>query len=197
MNDHRSIPETEFKLPEPSSSDLRGRQSVRATFKLSERAIEALTIVSVHLGIKQKSLFDHLMEDADLLQMIAREVEADAFRQLNRIQKTFVLSRRTLSCLERAAREFGAPRDALVELSIHRLLPVIVREREKHVKRKEILEDLARYLSEGERLLEKSETWVGREDPVHLHLLSAISELRDAFRNIDRYVERGKIIEDF
>jgi len=47
-------------LPEPTSAELRGRQSVRATFRLSERAIDALSIVSVHLGIKQKSLFDHL-----------------------------------------------------------------------------------------------------------------------------------------
>ena len=45
-------------LPQPSPDDLRGRQSVRATFRLSAKAIDAMSIVSVHLGIKQKSLFD-------------------------------------------------------------------------------------------------------------------------------------------
>jgi endonuclease/exonuclease/phosphatase family metal-dependent hydrolase len=54
-------PIREIDLPLPSSSDLRGRQSVRATFKLSVRAIDALSIVAAHLGIKQKSLFDHLI----------------------------------------------------------------------------------------------------------------------------------------
>jgi len=49
-------------LPRPTPEGLRGRQSVRATFKLSAKAIEAMSIVAVHLGIKQKSLFDHLKE---------------------------------------------------------------------------------------------------------------------------------------
>ena len=48
-------------LPQTTVSDLRGKQSVRATFKLSQKTINAMSIVSVHLGIKQKSLFDHLM----------------------------------------------------------------------------------------------------------------------------------------
>ena len=60
-------------LPHPSSADLRGKQSVRATFKLTEKAIEALSIVAVHLGIKQKSLFDHLLEDTRSLSAIAKE----------------------------------------------------------------------------------------------------------------------------
>ena len=118
-------------LPQPSSQDLRGRQSVRATFKLSARAIEAMSIVSVHLGIKQKSLFDHLIEDAQSLSQIAREIESEKFRTLSRIQKTFVISRRTLASLDEISKQFRAPRDALVEYSIQRLLPVIDEEREK------------------------------------------------------------------
>ena len=59
---HPDYPE-KMDIPLPSPEDLRGRQSVRATFKLSSRAIDALSIVAAHLGIKQKSLFDHLIED--------------------------------------------------------------------------------------------------------------------------------------
>ena len=116
-----------FSLPEASTADLRGRQSVRATFKLTEKAIDALSIVSIHLGIKQKSLFDHLIEDAESLDAIASELESLDFRRLNRVQKTYVLSRKTLYSLDRAARDFDAPRDALVEYSIQRLLPVIMK----------------------------------------------------------------------
>ena len=70
-------------LPRASSSDLRGKQSVRATFKLSERAIDALSIVAIHLGIKQKSLFDHLIDDTRSLKVIARDARSfrDRMRQ--------------------------------------------------------------------------------------------------------------------
>ena len=187
----------EISLPEPSSSDLRGRQSVRATFKLTEKAIEALSIVSIHLGIKQKSLFDHLMEDTDSLHLIARDIESYEFGRLSRIQKTFVLSRNTLSCLERAAKNFDAPRDALVEYSIKRLLPVILKEREKHLRRKEILKDLTEYLEQGEKLLVKSRQMLGSEDPVYDKLRMAFAALVNAYRHIDNYVEKGKIIEGF
>ena len=62
---------TELSLP--SSADLRGRQSVRATFKLTEMAINVVNIISTHLGIKQKSLFDHLIDDTQSLDVIAKE----------------------------------------------------------------------------------------------------------------------------
>ena len=184
-------------LPEPTSAELRGRQSVRATFRISERAIDALSIVSVHLGIKQKSLFDHLIEDSDTLRLIAREIEAYEFQQLNRIQKTYVLSRKTLSSLDRAARSQNAPRDALVEYSIQRLLPIILKEREKHLMRKEILGDLTEFLKEGEKILKKSKDSLGLDDPVYDRLRAAMAGLVNAYRHIDSYVEKGKIIEEF
>ena len=46
-------------MPKPTTLDLRGRQSVRATFRLSEACIDAISILSAQLGIKQKSVFDH------------------------------------------------------------------------------------------------------------------------------------------
>ena len=56
-----------ISLSKPSALDLRGRQSVRATFRPSEDCIDAISILSAQLGIKQKSVFDHLMEDAQVL----------------------------------------------------------------------------------------------------------------------------------
>ena len=184
-------------LPEPTSAELRGRQSVRATFRLSERAIDALSIVSVHLGIKQKSLFDHLIEDSGTLRLIAKEIESYEFNRLNRVQKTYVLSRKTLSSLDRTARSQNAPRDALVEYSIQRLLPIILKEREKHLMRKEILGDLTDFLKAGEKILRKSKASLGVDDPVYDRLRAAMVGLVNAYRHIDSYVEKGKIIEEF
>jgi len=57
---------------------------------------------------QQKSLFDHLIEDVQTLNAIAKEIEAEEFRSLSRIQKTFVISRRTLVCLDDISRQFSA-----------------------------------------------------------------------------------------
>src|SRR5210317_1953968 len=184
-------------LPRPTPKDLRGRQSVRATFKLSARAIEAMSIVAVHLGIKQKSLFDHLIEDVQSLTLIASEVEAEHYNRIGHIQKTFVISRRTLSCLDETSKRFNAPRDALVEYSIQRLLPVIAREREKHRRRKEILLDMTENMQNGLRILQKSKTLLGEDDPVFLRWESAMKTLVNTQRDIEVFIERGKIIEDF
>jgi hypothetical protein len=193
----KDSPIEEIDLPLPSSADLRGRQSVRATFKLSARAIEALTIVAAQLGIKQKSLFDHLIEDAKSLSIIANEIEDEAFSALERIQKTFVVSRRTLTYLEQTSQQFNAPRDALVEYSIQRLMPVIAKEREKHVIRKEILGQINELLAQGLRILQKTESVLGEDDPVYTRFESAMHVLQGAQNHIEHYVEKGSAIEDY
>ena len=196
-DDERTFWPGDDRLPLPSGQDLRGRQSVRATFKLSARAIEALSIVAVHLGIKQKSLFDHLIEDAQSLKLIAREIELERFGSLRRIQKTFVVSRKTLSSLDETSRRFNAPRDALVEYSIQRLMPVITRERERHRKRKEILGEMNEYLANGLEILQKSRMLLGEEDPVSIRLSAALKALVNAQSNVKAFVEKGEIIEEF
>ncbi len=187
----------EISLPLTSSIDLRGRQSVRATFKLSARAIDTLSIVAVHLGIKQKSIFDHLIEDAQSLRIIAQEVDSETFNALERIQKTFVISRRTLRSLEEIAAKFNTSRDALVELSIRRLLPIIYREQKKHERRKNLLKEIDHFLDQGVRLHEKLETDLGEDDVVASEFRSAINTLIEARSHIGAFIVKGQIIESF
>ena len=186
-----------ISLPKTFTSDLRGRQSVRATFKLSEGCIEAISIVAAHLGIKQKSLFDHLVEDARSLKSIAREFQNIKLTQQGRIQKTFVISRRSLLSLENVSKNFNAPRDALVELSVQRLLPIIAKEREKHGKRKKMLNEIAKHLEEGERLLSNAKEIFGVEDPISQKLKSVMTVYENAYHHIASFIEKGKIIEEF
>ena len=186
-----------ISLPGTSTSDLRGKQSVRATFKLTEEAINTISIVSVHLGIKQKSLFDHLIEDMHALETIAQEIEPREFKHQQRVQKTFVLSRKTLMSLEKVCRNFNAPRDVLVEYSIQRLLPVIIREQERHRRRKEILLELGAFLKQGEQILEKSKRLVGKEDMVYDRLERMMATCAGTYDFVADYIDRGKIIETF
>ena len=195
-NDKKEVG-NDSSLPLPSSSDLRGRQSVRATFKITGKAIDAISIVAAHLGIKQTSLFDHLIDDTRTLDLIAREIQSEGFNRLRRIQKTYVLSRKTLCCLEEVSKKFDAPRDALVEYSIQRLLPVIAEEREKHQKRKKVLDEITEHLKEGEKILKKSKKLLGEDDPVYDKFRAAMAVFHNVCSSMESFVEKGKIIEDF
>ncbi len=185
------------ELPQASVTDLRGRQSVRATFKLSEGCIDAITIVATQLGIKQKSLFDHLSEDTQTLQSIARRLRNQRFDRRDRKQKTYVISRKTLNCLDDISRRYDAPRDALVEYSVQRLLPLIMRERRRHEKRKQMLSRIARHFKRGEKLLEELGSRLGKDDPVYRRMAAAMMAYAGAYEQIRAVVEKGRIIENF
>ena len=187
----------DISLPRPTTLDLRGRQSVRATFRLSEACIDAISILSAQLGIKQKSIFDHLMENAQVLKNMARELENTEFDRHERIQKTFVISRRSLSFLDMISSEHNAPRDALVEYSVRRLLPIIAKERIKHEKRKDLLAEISNHFAKGERLLAKADEMLGSDDPIVHKLQTAMSVYKNAFGDIANFIERGKMIEKF
>lgn len=186
-----------ISVSNPSALDLRGRQSVRATFRLSEACIDAISILSAQLGIKQKSVFDHLMEDVQILKNMASELENTEFNRHRRIQKTFVISRRSLSFLDTIASKHNAPRDALVENSVRRLLPIIARERKRHEKRKELLVGISNHFAKGEKLLSKAEKSLGTEDPIVDKLQTAMAVYKNALDDITNFIERGKIIEKF
>jgi len=189
--------ESSLSLPLASSSDLKGKQSVRTTFKLSERTIEAVSIVAAHLGIKQKSLFDHLFEDVQSLCSIASEIQHNMPRKQTRIQKTYVISRKSLYSLEKISKDYDASRDALIEYSVRRLLPIIQKERERHKNRKKILPELGRYVQQGKNLLADAKALLDEDDPVYVELQAAISACESAHRKIEAYIEKGRRIEDF
>ena len=187
----------DVSMSDPSTMALRGRQSVRATFRLSEACIDAISILSAQLGIKQKSVFDHLMEDAQALKDMASELENSGFDRHERIQKTFVISRRSLSFLDTISSEYDAPRDALVETSVRRLLPIIANERKKHEKRKVISAEILNHFEKGRKLLSKAEEMLGTDDPIVNNLKTAMSVYKNVLDDITGFIERGKIIEKF
>jgi uncharacterized protein (UPF0147 family) len=180
-----------------SSSGLRGRQSVRATFKLSSGCIEAISIVAAQLGIKQKSLFDHLAQDSESLNAIAREVQNARVRSANRVQKTYVISRKSLSLLDEISQAFNAPRDALVEYSVRRLLPVIDNEQKKYERRKAAFAAIRRHFNQGRRLMENMLDELGQDDPVADKMVSVMENYAGAVKSIETFLKRTSGIEDF
>lgn len=186
-----------IRLPGTSASDLRGKQSVRATFKLTARTISAVSIVAAHLGIKQKSLFDHLIEDIQSLSSIAGRIQNTEIKKQPGVQKTYVISRKALQSLDQISKDYDTPRDVLVEYSVQRLLPIINREREKHKNRKKIFSSLKQYVAMGQQIRDESMNLLGEEDPVYLKLKAAMGITENAYRDIALFIEKGSIIEDF
>ncbi len=192
----RKNPLFDLEYSAESTADLRGRQSVRTTFKLSERSIHALRILASQMGIKQKSLFDHLMDDMQALRVIAKEIEEYETKE-HRVAKTYVISRKTLEVLELVSSKYQTPRDALVELSIERIFPLVKKEKEKHEQRKIVVEELHHYLSKGSEILAKAEKRLGADDPVFLKILSMLRAVEHVCCDVGSFVDKGKRMDEF
>lgn len=178
-------------------SGLRGRQSVRATFKLTDGCIEAISIVAAQLGIKQKSLFDHLFSDTRSLSQIAQKYRNARLETGNRTQKTFVISRGALVSLEDIAKSFNTPRDALIEFSVQRLLPMIEEQRKRHARRKAIFDRIQKHLEAGVKMLEETHAELGEEDLITDRLNAAMSVYQSAFKHMSNFIEKSESIENF
>lgn len=185
-----------IEISKESTQELLGRQSVRTTFKLSEKSIDALSILAGQLGIKQKSLFDHLIDDGSALRHIARESDQFEIPQ-QRMAKTYVISRKTLKNLEEVSTQYQTPRDALVELSIERILPLIAREKEKHEQRKKVLEKMNTLFDEAEEVFDMATHRLESEDPVYHRVVQMMKTINSCREEVESCVERGKKIEEF
>lgn len=178
------------------SADLKGRQSVRTTFKLSPRCIDALSLLAAQLGIKQKSLFDHLIDDTQTLKAIARDFQSPEM-SANRVPKTYVISRRTLESLDQISRHYQTPRDILVEFSIERIMPLIQEERKKHENRKKLMNSLDELLENSRSLLQKADKALDRDDPVLEKVFQICRTINQGCAEINTIVEKGQKLEEF
>ena len=177
--------------------DLRGKQSVRATFKLSQKAIDAIGLLSFHMGIKQKSLFDYIIEDVEALDRLAQNIRISSFKEIPRRQKTYVLSRRTIEALENISETYAMPRDALVEYSIKKLEALINVEQAKHAKRKSLQKDIQEHFQLGKALYEKAVASLGEDDPFCRRIGQAVLACQKTEAELSDFLEKSKVLEDF
>jgi hypothetical protein len=197
VKDDKKQKKEDFFLSKTLTSELKEKQSVRATFRLSEGCIDAISIVATQMGIKQKSLFDHLAGDMDSLKSIARDIKQRKIKKQGRIQKTFVISRKSLSSLDEISNMFNASRDVLVEHSIQRLLPIISKERTKHETRKEFLIKIQKHFQEGVKILNDIKKQLGDDDPIINKFAMIMSGYETVKDNMESFIDRSKGIENF
>ncbi len=177
--------------------DLRGKQSVRATFKLSQKAIDAIGLVAMHMGIKQKSLFDHIIEDTKALDDLAQTIRIHQFHKIPRRQKTFVLSRKTMESLASISQAHGMPRDALVEYSIQKLEQIITSEKLRHQERKKIQAQVTEHFRDGESLYLAAANKLGVDDPFCRALKKSTITNRKIHEELESFLEKSRILEEY
>lgn len=194
---NKALPHLKSNLPNASSAALRGKQSVRAAFKLTENCIHAINIVATHLGIKQKSLFDHLIEDTEALKTIAQGNRAHQQDSQSLISKTFVISRKSLEMLNKISIEFGVPKEALVEQSVKRLLPIIAKEQATHEDRKKVIKQINDHLNQGKKIHKKIKKQFGSNDIIYQKFDQIIKNYTHCIDEIEKYINKSKNIENF
>ncbi len=86
-------------------------------------------------------------------------------------------------------------RDILVEISIKRLLPLLMAEREKHFKRAKILSEMEKYLRHGRELLVQTENLLGTSDPVYEMVGRMVRLGEEKVMALSDIVAKGKALE--
>jgi predicted ribosome quality control (RQC) complex YloA/Tae2 family protein len=152
------------------ADELKGRQSVRTTFKLPEKTINLLKISAKHLGIQQKTLLDQLIEDETILNVLAKEAQTYCRNDHDCRPKTFVLSRKALDLIDVMLDRYDIARDILVDLSIARLTSYIESLSEKHDQKRSLLKEIDKYQQLLEELSSKAKTTFKQEDPFRMKL---------------------------
>jgi hypothetical protein len=154
-------------------------------------------MVAVHMGIKQKSLFDHIIEDLEALDALAQTIQIRKFRQIERKQKTYVLSRKTIDALEAISETYGMPRDALVEYSVQKLGSIISSEKLKHEDRKILQKEMTDHFNRGKLLYRKAVSILGEDDPFCRRIEKALLACRKTEEDINDFLEKSKVLEGF
>ncbi len=179
-----------------SAEALKGRQSVRATFRLPDEIIALLGLAASQLGLKQKSIFDQLFEDEQALEKAAAGAKGCQALKNGRRPKTFVLSRKSLLSLNIIAQRENVPRDLIVEFSIQRLLPIINAEQEKHQKREKVYNETIKHLRQGRIILHRAAGRLGENDQLYEIFQGIVNQYEEKFQEMNGIIEKGREISN-
>ena len=193
MNNKTQTPSAEplSLIPKTSATDLRGRQSVRLTFKLTPGCIRALNILGTHLCRKPKSLFDHMVQERKTLAAMAAQADADQTDKTPRATKTDVISRDAALILDEVAR------DLLVDSSVQHLMPLIQKEQVRHSARKILIGRMERHPKEGRKMCADMERELGASDPMCTKMRNVMGAYERAFAAMAAFIKKGETIEGF
>ncbi len=156
-----------------------------------------MNILGSHLRLKPKSLFDHMVQEPEILDAIATRAKGLELDDQPRLAKTYVISRDAAGLLDEAARSRKVSRDALVEASVQHLMPLIEKEQVRHTSRKSLVSRMERHLKSGRKLLDDMVADLGENDPMSDKMKNVMAAYERAFASISAFIHKGESIEDF
>jgi hypothetical protein len=171
------------------TEELRAKQSVRTTFKLPEKSINLLKVSAKHLGIKQKTLLDQLLEDEKALELLADDAVSHTRNEDECRPKTFVLSKKALDQIEDVSCSYEVPSDFLVELSVSRLASYVDSLAETHDKRRTLMKELDRYRDQLEELSVKANSILKEDDVFGIKVENLTKRTRKIVGEISKTVK--------
>jgi hypothetical protein len=154
-------------------------------------------ILGSHLGLKPKSLFDHMVEEAATLDAIASHAAGLRLDDQPRLAKTYVISRDAVELLDEVARQRKVSRDALVETSVQHLMPLIKKEQGRHISRKNLAQRMGCHLRNGRKLHADMVAELGDNDPMCDKMAHVMTAYERAFAALSAFIEKGERIEGF
>ena len=159
------------------ATELKSKQSVRATFKLQEKTISLLKLSARHLRIKQKTLLDQLLEDESTLELLAEDAATYSRDENDCRFKTFVLEKKALDTLGDICSRYEVPRNFIVELSVNRLASYIKSLEETHQKRRALLKKVEWCSGYLDHLLEEAGDILQEDDAFRIKLESLTTRM--------------------
>jgi hypothetical protein len=213
----KSRKKTDDTAPKLSLADIRGRQSVRTTFKLPKEVSEDMSWLSNYYCVTQKELIDlcvkalNELDGAPIIKNLAgidqdEYIEASVLDGISAmikcrkednvsiedVRKTQVISRSSLSLLNDTSEIFQVPRDALVEGALRWFKAMTDRELDIHEKALGKIRDLVSKVEEIEKELN---VFLEIDDPV-INRLHAIKGIVDSLEmDIMDEISQGKRID--
>jgi hypothetical protein len=169
--------------------ELIAKQSVRTTFKLSEKTINLLKVAAGHLGIKQKTLLVQLLEDKKALDLLADDAITYARDENKCRPKTLVLSQKALDQIETVSSYWEIPRDYLIELSVARLTSYVNSLALTHEKRGLLMEELDRHNTHVSDLFKKAGTMLEEDDVFWVRLKNLTERTQKQVEEIRKTVK--------
>jgi hypothetical protein len=156
-----------------------------------------MNILGSHLGLKPKSLFDHMVQETETLEAIGTRATAFERGHLQRLAKTYVISRDAAEMLDAVSRAKKISRDALVEASVQHLMPLIQKEQVRHASRKNLLTKMEQHMLSGRQLHADIAAELGENDPLSDKMNSVMAVYERAYAALTAFINKGDNIEDF
>lgn len=171
---------------------------IHSTFRLSQEAHDAIKYIADLLEIKNAEIFDRLLDFFEGFERSKKPVSlTETNEKIERIRKTYVVKKETLSKLSKLASDKKATRDLLIErtaLAFENLVNGSLSDRKERYRN--VLEKIINpFMYKANEIQSELEEELGFDDPIARRFVRIIFDASDLSDAIESYLKDGSPIE--